>query len=140
MPDLVELSLAGPRALRAAVDFLGRLEDIEATIAGAAGRVQETLDELLERVRPIEAELADLRLAAGVLERRLSETERRVEEIDRTAAALDRGVAQLVEVAARLEGALEHVLDRVPGLSAQKAVRRGKDLARSVADGAEGTG
>jgi chromosome segregation ATPase len=138
MPDLIDMSLAGPRALRAAVDFLGRLDEVEESVAESSAGVQGTLDELLERVRPIEAELAELRNAAGTLERRLGETERRVGEIDATAGRLEVGMGQLIEVAARLEGALEHVLDRVPGLSAQKAVRRGRALARSVAGGGEG--
>ena len=139
MPDLLDMSLAGPRALRAAVGFLSRLDDVEGSLAEGGKRALGVLDELLERVRPIEAELAELRQAAQVLEGRLALTEKRVGEIDATAKGLDEKVTELIAVGARLEGALEHVLDRVPGLSASKARSRGKVVARAVAADGDGT-
>ncbi len=128
MPDLIEMSLAGPRALRAAVGFLGRLDDVEESVAGAAGRVEGTLDEVLARVRPLEAELTEIREAAQVLERRLLATEAKVTELDLTAT-------ELTLVAARLEGAVEHLLDKVPGLSSSAAVKRGRAVVAAVTGG-----
>jgi chromosome segregation ATPase len=114
MPALIDMPLAGPRALRAAVGFLVRLPEVEDAVAANAGRVLGVLDELLERVRPIEAELEELRESARVLEARLGTTEREVRHIDETAS-------QLVTAAGRLEGAVENLMDQVPGL---KAMRR----------------
>jgi chromosome segregation ATPase len=137
MPDLTDLSLAAPRALRAASGFLARLPEVEEAVAGAAARAQGTLDELLERVRPIETELTDLRESSRRLERQLVETERQFTATDRRIAELDETAARLVQVAAQLEGTLEHLVERVPGLSAPKARKRGRQVAQDAADAAE---
>jgi chromosome segregation ATPase len=133
MPNLIDMSLVGPRALRAAADFLDRLPQVEEAVAGAARRAQETLDELLGRLRPIEAELEDLRESSQRLERQLVSTERQFNATERRIAQLDETAAELAAVAAKLEGSIEHLLDRVPGLSLPKAVKRGREVAASAA-------
>jgi chromosome segregation ATPase len=110
MPDLIDTSLAGPRALRAAIGFLDRLPAIEDSVAGGGRRALDILEELLERVRPIEAELESLRESARVLEERLGTTERQVRGMEETA---DR----LTAAATRLDGSVENLMDQVPGLS-----------------------
>jgi chromosome segregation ATPase len=138
VPGLSDLPLAAPRALRAATGFLDRLPEIEGAIAGAASRAQATLDELLDRVRPIEQELEDLRESAQRLERQLAETEGQFNSTERRIAQLDETASELAAVAARLEGSLEHLLERVPGLSLPKAVKRGREVAAAATEDTSG--
>jgi septal ring factor EnvC (AmiA/AmiB activator) len=137
--DLLGLPMLAPRALRAVTDLLERLPEIEAAVVGAADRAQGTLDELLDRVRPIQTELQELQVSAKTLERQLAETERQFAETERQIAATDRRlaevealIAQLVELVIRAEGAAEHFLDKVPGLSAERAGERADEIARET--------
>lgn len=130
--DLLGLPLMAPRALRAATDLLERLPEIETAVIGAVDRAQGTLDELLDRVRPIETELQELQASARTLEGQLAETERQIAVTDRKVAELEGLVAQLIEVAIRIEGAAEHLLDKVPGLSAERAEERAEEIARET--------
>jgi chromosome segregation ATPase len=91
-------------------------------------RAQAALDQLLESVRPIETELEALRKAATTLEGQLAATERQIATTDRKVAELEGLVAQLIEVAIRVEGAAEHFLDKVPGLSAERAEERAEEI------------
>lgn len=133
--DLMGLPMMAPRALRAAGDYLERLPDIEAAVVGAVGRAQGTLDELLERVRPIETELQEVQQSAATLERQLAETERQIAVTDQKVAELEGLVAQLIEIAIRVEGAAEHFLDKVPGLSAERAEERAAEIAEETRPG-----
>jgi chromosome segregation ATPase len=130
--DLLALPLLAPRALAAAGDFLERLPDIEAAAITAVTRAQSTLDQLLENVRPIEGELQSVSRAAETLEGQLAATERQIATTDRKVAELEGLVAQLIEVAIRIDGAAEHVLDKVPGLSASRAEERAEVVARET--------
>ena len=130
--DLLGLPLLAPRALRAATDLLERLPEIEAAVIGAVDRAQGTLDELLDRVRPIESELQELQVSARTLERQLAETEQQFAVTDRKVAELQDLIAQLIELAIRVEGAAEHFLDKVPGLSAERAGERAEEIARET--------
>jgi chromosome segregation ATPase len=130
--DLMGLALLPPRSLRAAADLLDRLPDIERSITTAVSRAQWTLDQLLERVRPIEADLDALRDAAGTLEGQLAATERQIAATDAKVAELEDLIAQLIVVAIRVEGAAEHFLDKVPGLSAERAEARAAEIARET--------
>jgi chromosome segregation ATPase len=133
MAAIVDLPLAGPRALRAATGFLDRLPQVEEAIAGAVRQVQRTLDEVLARLSPIESEIESLREQAGRLERQLAATGGQFEETDRRIDELRATAAELTAVAARLEGTLEHLVDKVPGLSPVKAARRGRAVEEEVA-------
>ena len=124
--------MMAPRALRAATDLLERLPEIEAAVIGAADRAQSTLDELLDRVRPIETELQEVQVSAKTLERQLAETERQIAVTDRKAGRSQDLVAQLIELVIRVEGAAEHFLDKVPGLSAERAEERADEIARET--------
>jgi uncharacterized coiled-coil protein SlyX len=140
MPDLIDMSLAGPRALRATADFLGRLPEVEGAVARAGGDVLRLLEEVRGRVAPIEDELTGLRRSAVALEQRLAQIERRFSALEESAATLDRTAAELTAVAARLEGSVEHLLDKVPGLSSAGAVKRGAAVVAAVTSAAgEGT-
>lgn len=130
--DLMGLPMMAPRALRAAGDLLERIPEIETAVTGAVARAQSTLDELLERVRPIEAELQALQKAGATLEKQLAETEQQIAVTDRKVAELEELVARLIEVAIRIEGAAEHVLDKVPGLSTERAEERAEEIARET--------
>lgn len=130
--DLLGLPLLAPRALRAATDLLERLPEIEAAVIGAVDRAQGTLDELLDRVRPIETELQEVQVSARTLEGQLAETEQQIAVTDRKVAELQDLVAQLIELAIRVEGAAEHFLDKVPGLSAERAEERAEEIARET--------
>ncbi len=55
-------------------------------------------------------------------------TERQIATTDRKVAELEGLVAQLIEVAIRVEGAAEHFLDKVPGLSAERAEQRAEEI------------
>jgi cell pole-organizing protein PopZ len=133
--DLMGLPMMAPRALRAAGDLLERLPDIEAAVVDAVGRAQGTLDELLERVRPIETELQEVQQSAATLERQLAETERQIAVTDQKVAELEGLVAQLIEIAIRVEGAAEHFLDKVPGLSTERAEERAAEIAEETRPG-----
>jgi phage shock protein A len=126
--DLLGLPLMGTRALQAAGDFLERLPEIEEAAVAAVSRAQGALDQLLESVRPIETELEALREAAATLEGQLAATERQIAVTDRKVAELEGLMAQLIEVAIRVEGAAEHFLDKVPGLSAERAGERAEEI------------
>jgi septal ring factor EnvC (AmiA/AmiB activator) len=130
--DLIGLPLIAPRALHAAADFLERLPAIESSVIGAVARAQGTLDELLDRVRPIETELQEVQQSAATLERQLAETEGQIAITDRKVAELQELMARLIEVTVRIEGAAEHVLDKVPGLSAERAEERADEIARET--------
>jgi chromosome segregation ATPase len=130
--DLFGLPLMAPRALRAAGDLLERLPEIETAVIGAVDRAQSTLDELLDRVRPIETELQEVQVSARTLERQLAETEAQIAITDRKVAELQDLMAQLIELAIRVEGAAEHFLDKVPGLSAERAEERAAEIARET--------
>jgi chromosome segregation ATPase len=127
--DLMGLPMMAPRALRAAADFLERLPEIEESVVGAALRAQSTLDELLDRVRPIESELQELQKSAATLEGQLAATEGQIAVTDRKVAELEALMAQLIGLAIRVEGAAEHFLDKVPGLSAERAEERAEEIA-----------
>lgn len=130
--DLLALPAMAPRAIRAAADFLERLPEIEVAVTDAATRAQGTLDELLERVRPIQAELQELQQSAGTLEGQLAATERQIALTDQKVAELQDLMAQLIELAIRIEGAAEHMLDKVPGLSTERAEERAEEIARET--------
>ena len=70
--------------------------------------------------------------AAETLEGQLAATERQIATTDRKVAELEGLVAQLIEVAIRIDGAAEHVLDKVPGLSASRAEERAEVVARET--------
>jgi septal ring factor EnvC (AmiA/AmiB activator) len=130
--DLLGLPMMAPRALRAAGDLLERLPEIETAVIGAVDRAQTTLDELLDRVRPLETELQEVQASARTLERQLAETERQFAETDRRLAEIELLVARLIELIVRAEGAAEHFLDKVPGLSADRAEERAEEIARET--------
>jgi chromosome segregation ATPase len=130
--DLLGLPLLGGRALAAAGDFLERLPDIEAAVIDAVTRAQSTLDQVLDNVRPIEGELQSLSRAAATLERQLAETERQIAITDRKVAELQDLLARLTEIAIRVDGAAEHFLDKVPGLSADRAGERAEQVAHET--------
>ena len=130
--DLLGLPMLAPRALRAAADLLERLPEIEAAVIATVGRAQGTLDELLDRVRPIETELQELQVSARTLERQLGETEHQFAVTDRKIDELQGLVAQLIEVTIRVEGAAEHFLDKMPGLSAERAEERADEISRET--------
>jgi chromosome segregation ATPase len=133
--ELLGLPLLAPRALQAAGELLERLPEIETAVTGAVGRAQQTLDQLLESVRPIESDLDALREAAGTLEGQLAATERQIAVTDQKVAELEGLVSQLIDVAIRVEGAAEHFLDKVPGLSAERAEERAEEIARATGPG-----
>jgi uncharacterized coiled-coil protein SlyX len=124
--------MVAPRALRAAADLLERLPEIEAAVIATVDRAQGTLDELLDRVRPIETELQEVQGSARTLERQLVETEQQFAVTDRKIDELKVLVAQLIEQVIRVEGAAEHFLDKVPGLSAERAQERAEEITRET--------
>ncbi len=128
--DLIGLPGVGSRAVRAAADLLERLPEIETAVIGAVDRAQGTLDELLDRVRPIETELQEVQVSARTLERQLAETEAQIAVTDRKVAELQALMTQLIDLAIRVVGAAEHFLDKVPGLSAERAEERAEEIAR----------
>ena len=130
--DLLGLPMLAPRALRAGADLLERLPQIEASVIAAVDRAQFTLDELLDRVRPLETELQEVQVSARTLERQLAETERQFAETDRRLAEIELLIAQLIELVIRAEGAAEHLLDKVPGLSTDRAEERADEIARET--------
>lgn len=125
MSLVTSLPRSAVAALQASVDILARLPEIERAVARASGHVEDVLDEVLERIRPIESELRQVREHTSSLEDELSATRNALEPIEQR-------LEQLNEVAAQLEGALEHVLGRVPGLSAKDARKRGDEAAAAA--------
>ncbi len=121
---ILGLPLAMLGAVRAATDLLGRANEIERSLARGGAHVQQVLDDVLERLKPLEDEIDDLRESAKALTAELEETRAIV-------SPLSRQVAELHATIARLEGSLEHVIDRVPGLSADEAAERGEEIAEA---------
>jgi chromosome segregation ATPase len=126
----MSLPMMAPRAMRAAADLLERLPEIETAVTDAVARAQGTLDELLERVRPIESELQELQTSAKTLEGQLAATERQIAVTDTKVTELEDLMTRLIQLATRIEGAAEHFLDKVPGLSAERAEERAEEIAR----------
>ena len=129
------LPLLAPRAFRAAADLLERAPEIEIAIVGAVARAQGTLDELLDRVRPIESELQEVQASAKTLEGQLAATERQIAVTDAKVAELEDLMTRLIDLAIRVEGAAEHFLDKVPGLSAERAVERVEEIRQATEAG-----
>jgi chromosome segregation ATPase len=128
--DLVGLPMMAPRALRAAADLLERLPEIETAVTDSVARAQGTLDELLDRVRPLESELQELQTSAKTPESQLAATERQLAITDTKVAELEDLMTRLIDLAIRVEGAAEHFLDKVPGLSVERAEERAEEIAR----------
>lgn len=108
-------------AVGGALGVLGRLPDFERAAGDAVRRAQDTLEQILERVGPVEANLDELRESAGRLDSRIDRVEGHLVELERLIDPLEERFRELTEAANRLDGALVHVLDRVPGLSAEDA-------------------
>ena len=108
-------------AVGGVVELAARLPDIEQGVAQAGRRAQETLQGILDRVEPVSAELDELQATARRLEGRLEAVEPHLTELESLIDPLERRFVELTEAANRLDGALVHVLDRVPGLSADDA-------------------
>jgi chromosome segregation ATPase len=125
--DAVSIPSTAIAAVRGLGELISRLPEIERAVVKASTHVQETLDEGLERVRPLQGDLRQLREDAASLERELESTRSAIEP-------LDARIETLTELIAQLEGALDHVLDRVPGLSAQSARERGDEVAAAAAE------
>ena len=123
--DTIAIPSTAIAAVRGIGDLLGRLPEIETAVADASTHVQETLDEVLERVRPLQVELGRLREEATSLERELQATRTAIDQVDQR-------IEHLNGLVARLEGGLEHVLERVPGLSAKGAQERGDEVAAAA--------
>jgi hypothetical protein len=83
-------------------------------------------------VPPIETELQEVQVSARTLERQLAETEQQIAVTDRKVEELQLMVGQLIDLAIRVEGAAEHFLDKVPGLSAERAEERADEIAREA--------
>ncbi len=124
-------TFAAPRALISTIELLARIPEIEEAVSQSAERIHDVLDEVLERVRPIENELSQLNESAADLERRLAKSNADLE-------GLSDLTSQLAAVAARLEGSAEHLLDRFPGLSSEKAIERADEVIAATSGGIDG--
>lgn len=120
--QVFELPLAAQGALRAGLDLLNRVPEIERSITRAGQRAGDTFDEILERVRPIELNLEELKSEARDLRSELAAAREDLR-------GLDERIDYLAALASRIEGSAEHVLDKVPGLSADKANKRANEIA-----------
>lgn len=127
--DLLGIPMMAPRALAAAGEFLERLPEIESAVGDAVSRAQDTLDQVLRSVLPIENDLKALLGAAAMLEKQLAATERQIAVTDAKVGELEGLVDQLMAVMIRIDGAAEHLLDRFPGMSAEKAQARAAEIA-----------
>jgi chromosome segregation ATPase len=125
LTEVLGLPLALLDATRAATRLLGRADEIEEALAGGGRHVTGTLDEILERLAPVREELNGIRAVATSLEAELKASRE-------TLAGLAARIAQLETTAAHLEGSLEHVFDKVPGMSAEDARERGEEVAAAT--------
>ena len=125
LTEVVGLPLALLEATRAATRLLGRADDIEEALAGGGRHVTETLDEILAKLAPVREELDGIRVVATSLESELKASRESL-------AGLAVRIAALEKTAAHLEGSLEHVFDKVPGMSVEDARERGEDVASTT--------
>lgn len=112
-------------------DLLARLPEIERSVGETAARVQSvlegsqaSLDGILERLGPVEGEVEELRSVAASLDSRMEGLGPQLRRLEQLIDPLERRFVELTEAANRLDGGLVHVLDRVPGLSADDARER----------------
>ena len=122
LTEVVGLPLALLEATRAATRLLARADDIEEALAGGGRHVTETLDEILAKLAPVREELDGIRVVATSLESELKASRESL-------AGLAVRIAALEKTAAHLEGSLEHVFDKVPGMSVDDARERGEEVA-----------
>jgi septal ring factor EnvC (AmiA/AmiB activator) len=125
LTELVGLPLALLAATRAATRLLGRADEIEEALAGGGRHVTKTLDEILDKLAPVREELNGLRTVATSLETELKASREAL-------AGLAVRIAELEKTAARLEGSLEHVFDKVPGMSVEDARERSEEVAAAT--------
>jgi chromosome segregation ATPase len=112
-------------ALGGAAGLMARLPDVERAVAEAAERAQGTLDRILDRVDPVADDLDSLQATAKRLDNHLGIVEMHLTRLEDLVEPLEERFRELTAAANRLDGDLTHVLDRVPGLSAEDA----RDLA-----------
>ena len=125
LTEVVGLPLALLDATRAATRLLGRAEEIEDALAGGGRHVTETLEEILDKLAPVHEELDGIRAVATSLEAELKASRESL-------AGLAVRIAALEQTAAHLEGSLEHVFDKVPGMSVSDARERGEEVASAT--------
>jgi predicted nuclease with TOPRIM domain len=125
LTEVLGLPLELLDATRAATRLLGRADEIEDALAGGGRHVTETLDEILGRLEPVREELDGLRAVATSLETELKASREAL-------AGLAVRIAELEATAAHLEGSLEHVFDKVPGMSVEDARERGEEVAAAT--------
>ena len=125
LTEVVGLPLALLDATRAATRLLGRADEIEEALADGGRHVTETLDEILDKLAPVREELDGIRAVATSLEAELKASRESL-------AGLAVRIAALEKTAAHLEGSLEHVFDKVPGMSVSDARERGEEVASAT--------
>jgi hypothetical protein len=125
LTEVIGLPLALLDATRAATRLLGRADEIEEALAGGGRHLTETLDEILDKFAPVREELDGIRGVATSLEAELKASRESL-------AGLAVRIAELERTAAHLEGSLEHVFDKVPGMSVEDARERGEEVAAAT--------
>ena len=123
--EVLGLPLALLDATRAATRLLGRADEIEEAFAAGGRHVTETLDGILDKLAPVREELDGIRAVATSLEAELKASRESL-------AGLAVRIAALEKTAAHLEGSLEHVFDKVPGMSVEDARERGEEVASTT--------
>jgi hypothetical protein len=125
LTEVLGLPLALLDATRAATRLLGRADEIEEALADGGRHVSETLDEILDKLAPVREELDGIRGVATSLEAELKASREAL-------AGVSVRIAALEQTAAHLEGSLEHVFDKVPGMSVEDARERGAEVASAT--------
>ena len=121
---ILQLPAQVAEAIGGAGSLIARLPELERAVSEAGSRAQATLDGILERVGPVTDDIDDLRATAHRLESRLDALYPHLDELEGLIDPLEQRFVELTAAANRLDGALVHVLDRVPGLSAEDARER----------------
>jgi hypothetical protein len=125
LTEVLGLPLALLDATRVATRLLGRADEIEEALTDGGRHVTETLDEILDKLAPVREELDGIRAVAASLEAELKASRESL-------AGLAVRIAELEKTAAQLEGSLEHVFDKVPGMSVEDARERGEEVASAT--------
>lgn len=118
--NLFEAARRAPGAVGDAFETVTKGEDPNDDVPSPA-EIGESVRSIDDRLGPIAYEIKSLDEAAGQLRAELGTSREEIRALNESAKTLNESMA-------RLSGEIEHLLDRVPGLSPKKARERAEKI------------